>query len=217
MLRALISRTTVAVECAPIVNSMAVQIRWRRKPRWLGTAKTKVFRVPERKKQDPEEYALLFEWHSRYRTKMKAIQQFLKAEAERKANEVNVLHKSPEQIQAEWDSCFALNEAWNVEVAKVRAVRLEHDAIKTREYVLEKLAAKEEREQTRLAKAREIILHEKSQVDTFITPENIDKAIEHALANITDFNFAIDMDGNMYRGREGNTPEPVTNAKSLTS
>lgn len=42
-------------------------VRWRRKPRWIPTAKSKMFRVPERKKEDPEERAELMRLHKNYK------------------------------------------------------------------------------------------------------------------------------------------------------
>lgn len=36
----------------------------------------------------------------------------------------------------------------------------------------------------------------------YILPENIDQVIENALTNIVDYNFAIDLNGNIYRGRD---------------
>ena len=42
-------------------------VRWRRKPRWLPTAKTKMFRVPERVQQSPEEKAELLRLHNNYK------------------------------------------------------------------------------------------------------------------------------------------------------
>lgn len=42
-------------------------VRWRRKPRWLPTAKSKLFRVPERKQQSPEEKAELLRIHNNYK------------------------------------------------------------------------------------------------------------------------------------------------------
>lgn len=48
-------------------NLLNVQsVRWR-KPLSLGTAKSKMFRVPERRKQDPEERAEMFRLHSNYK------------------------------------------------------------------------------------------------------------------------------------------------------
>lgn len=56
-------------------------------------------------------------------------------------------------------------------------------------------------------KSKYKIFQERSK--TFITAENIDEAIERALANHVDYNFAIDTEGNRYIGRSarpGKTP-----------
>lgn len=37
---------------------------------------------------------------------------------------------------------------------------------------------------------------------TFITPETLEEAIDHALANTQDYNYAIDLHGNKYVGRD---------------
>ena len=51
-----------------INNSVTIQtVRWRRKPRWLPVAKSKLFRVPERVKQSPEESAELLRLHNVYK------------------------------------------------------------------------------------------------------------------------------------------------------
>lgn len=42
-------------------------VRWRRKPRWLPVAKSKLFRVPERKKQSAEEKSELLRLHNNYK------------------------------------------------------------------------------------------------------------------------------------------------------
>ena len=41
----------------------------------------------------------------------------------------------------------------------------------------------------------------------FITLENLDAAIEYALANPVDYNFSIDLQGNMYKGRNTLPPK----------
>lgn len=52
-------------------NAIGVQsVRWARKPRkpiHLGTAKSKMFRVPIRKKEDPEERAELMRLNKNYK------------------------------------------------------------------------------------------------------------------------------------------------------
>lgn len=41
---------------------------------------------------------------------------------------------------------------------------------------------------------------------TFITKEKLDEAIEFALSNPVDYNFALDLNGNMYSGRMSAEP-----------
>lgn len=48
-------------------------IRWKRKPIWLPTAKSKVFRVPPRPKIPIEEYIELKRLNNNYRTAMKSL------------------------------------------------------------------------------------------------------------------------------------------------
>jgi hypothetical protein len=48
-------------------------VRWKRKPRWLPVAKSKVFRIPERPKTDESEQIELRRLHDRYRTQMRAV------------------------------------------------------------------------------------------------------------------------------------------------
>lgn len=52
---------------------------------------------------------------------------------------------------------------------------------------------------------------------TFITPENLEAAIDHALANPTDYNFAIDLKGNKYLGRDTQITKPKEAASSASA
>uniref|UniRef100_A0A336LUY8 Small ribosomal subunit protein mS26 n=1 Tax=Culicoides sonorensis TaxID=179676 RepID=A0A336LUY8_CULSO len=202
MLRNLLNKKAVASEYPAILESLNVQVRWRRKPRWLGTAKTKVFRVPTRPVQDPEERAFMFKLSTNYRTQMKAIRSFLHQEVQKASlpSTTSVLLKSPEQLELEFQETLKINEVWNAECAKVRAARMEQKLKEQRDYVLERLQAKEERDEEREERIRNIIEQQKIEAKNFITEENIDEAIERAIANVVDYNFAIDLDGNMYKG-----------------
>jgi hypothetical protein len=52
------------------------------------------------------------------------------------------------------------------------------------------------------------------QASSFITRENIDQAIEEALANPVDYNFSIDLQGNIHRGRL-TVPEKIPEDKTV--
>lgn len=51
-----------------------------------------------------------------------------------------------------------------------------------------------------------LLFQERSK--SYITKENLDAAIDHALANPVDHNFAIDLQGNIYRGRDAGPSKP---------
>lgn len=135
---------------------------------------------------------------------MKAIRMFLRQEVATASlpSTTSILLKSPEQVQAEFDEAIKINTEWNAECAKVRSVRMEKKLKEQEQYVLERLALKEERDEEKRKLVREAIELQKDQSKHFITEENIDEAIERALANVVDYNFAIDMDGNMYKGSQ---------------
>lgn len=58
----------------PVINSTFSQlVRWRRKPRWLPTAKSKLYKVPQRPVVPEEERLELQRLHYNYKTQIKAI------------------------------------------------------------------------------------------------------------------------------------------------
>lgn len=135
---------------------------------------------------------------------MKAVKSFLREEVLKASlpSTTSVLLQTPEQVQAEFDESLRINSAWNAECAKVRAGRMEKKMKEQEQYVLERLAAKEERDEERRLKVREAIKLQERDSMHFITEANIDEAIERALANVVDYNFAIDLDGNMIKGSQ---------------
>jgi small subunit ribosomal protein S26 len=48
-------------------------VRWKRKPRWLPVAKSKMFRIPERPKIPENERIELKRLNDRYNTHMRAV------------------------------------------------------------------------------------------------------------------------------------------------
>lgn len=57
-----------------IENNLFQQIvRWRRKPRWLPVAKSKLYKVPKRPEISESERNELFRLHTNYKTQVKSI------------------------------------------------------------------------------------------------------------------------------------------------
>ncbi|XP_017111993.1 probable 28S ribosomal protein S26, mitochondrial [Drosophila elegans] len=197
-------------------NSFALEfVRWRRKPRWLPVAKSKMFRVPERKKQTEEERTELMRLHNQYKTQLRSVRQFLREEVVRHEETSTADHivLTPEQEEAEFQKCLDVNAAWNATIAKERDQRLAKEREEKVAYVQERLDARQVREEERKEQANQRVLLEIERSKTYITKETLDAAIETALANPVDHNFAIDLAGNLYQGRSTSqlpnaSPEP---------
>ncbi|XP_058129152.1 small ribosomal subunit protein mS26 [Anopheles ziemanni] len=186
-------------------------VRYRRKPRWLGTAKSKLFRVPERRKQIEEEVEELKRLHNNYRTQMKAVRNFLRDEVEayKLVSRAGLVLQTPEEEEAEWQDALRRNDEWNQQTAAEREERLTAERAARKEFILERLVLKEQREMSKQEEVEAKVRAEKEQSKTFITRENIDKAIELALVQPTSYNFALDRDGNIHRANNSSTTDNI--------
>ncbi|XP_053694718.1 probable 28S ribosomal protein S26, mitochondrial [Sabethes cyaneus] len=205
----LTTRSVLAVSQQTIISGKAflhtTATRYRRKPRWLGTAKSKLFRVPERPKQAPEERAELQRLYNNYHTQIKAVRRFLidEVEALKLVSRAGLILQTPEEEEAEWEQAQKINEEWNRKIAQQRDQRLAIEREEKTKYVLERLMAKEQREKEQMEQVEEQVRQAKEAVKSFITRENIDQAIENALVQPKSYNFALDLEGNIHRGNEG--------------
>lgn len=109
---------------------------------------------------------------------------------------------TPADEEAEFQRCSAINEGWNLEIKKIRDARVEQENSTRRAYIKQRLAERDIRKTSELEAVEAHVRKEKEASATFITSENIDQAIENALANPVDFNYSIDLQGNIYRGSE---------------
>lgn len=148
---------------------------------------------------------------------MKSLRAFF---VEEKRLRDEALAEKPQSIEddADFERISKINNKWNVEVAKVREARLAKERIETENQI--KLFVEKEREfeeeQRRIS--NELVLREKEAAKSFVVRENFDEALNEAMANKTDFNFAIDVNGNRYPGRTGKEKIEITkNYESLES
>ncbi|XP_067012915.1 small ribosomal subunit protein mS26 [Anabrus simplex] len=176
-------------------------VRWRRKPRWVPVAKSKMFRVPERPKVPEEEMNELQRLNNNYNTQIKSIRAFLKEQVQASYMTVDT-SLDKERLEAEdFARCMKINDEWNAKIVKIREERLAKQAELTKEKVIQKIIQEEEKEKQTLEEIERIVREEKEKAKSYITADNIDEAIEKALNTEVDYNFAIDLDGNIYHGR----------------
>lgn len=97
-------------------------------------------------------------------------------------------------------------------MAKMREVRLATEREQYKEKVLKKIVKVEEKMEHLKKQADEKIKKAKEESVTFITAENIDAVIEECLANVVNYNRAMDLNGNWYEGKYPTVPavEEVT-------
>lgn len=112
--------------------------------------------------------------------------------------------------------CSAINDEWNAEVAKKREIRLAEMREKRKDYILAQLLRKEQEQEILKEKLNEEIRKIKKESVTFITAENVDAAIEECLANIVDYNRALDLEGNWHEGKYPPVP-PVEEMQKPTA
>ncbi|CAK9824720.1 Probable 28S ribosomal protein S26, mitochondrial [Anthophora retusa] len=173
-------------------------VRWKRKPIWLPTAKSKLFRIPPPPVPRPEEYEELKRLHNNYRTLMKSLRQFF---IDYEAKKVQVFSEKFVKHNAEEDFkiCSYINDIWNKEVAALREQRLATERKLRVEEINMKVKEKAIRDLNIQERVDAEIRKAKEEAVTFITQDNIDEAIKNTLETIVDHNFAIDSNGNFYK------------------
>lgn len=201
-------------------NSVCYEcVRWHRKPRWIPKAKSKLFKVPKRPDIPIGEKQELIRLNNNYRAQMRSISHYFEQKIQSQTTATEVIEEQKRKEKEEYDCCVKENEMWNAEVAKLREARLAKKEKETREEILRHLMEHEEQQKQLFEQAEAFVRQEKESSRTFITVDNIDEAIERALANPIDYNFAIDVEGNRYIGRTarpGKTP-PQQEAKEVKS
>ncbi|CAL7938151.1 unnamed protein product [Xylocopa violacea] len=184
-------------------------VRWKRKPIWLPTAKTKVFRVPTRPVIPEEDVLELKRLYNNYRTLTKSLMAFfIEKEKERAMTCDEATLKA--NAEKDFEICNYLNDQWNLRIAALREERLTNERKNRKEVIATKVQEKKERDLKIQERVDSEIKKAKEMAPTFITPENIDTAILQALENIVDHNVAIDIHGNLYKGES----EQVASSKA---
>lgn len=114
-------------------------------------------------------------------------------------NQIQLDHTVVEKAEEEdYIQCMELNEEWNKKIAAERQVRLQKEKEARRLIALEGIEIKKQKEEEKRLKAIEMVNKAKLLVPTLITRDNIDQAIEEALANVVSHNKALDASGNWY-------------------
>ena len=89
----------------------------------------------------------------------------------------------------------------NKRIAAARQERLVREAEERKQRIEQELREFDIKEAERLEAVEVMVEKEKEEIDNRIKQEDLVKAIETALANPIDLEYAIDLQGNIFRGR----------------
>ncbi|XP_028137227.1 probable 28S ribosomal protein S26, mitochondrial [Diabrotica virgifera virgifera] len=175
----------------------------KRKPIHLGTAKSKLFRIPKRPVLPPDEKLELMRLFNNYRTTMKSLRYYFMVNHSAEFAEVS---EDPEESRKvfleDFQKCSEINAKWNEKQKELREkdIANQHEAELT--YVMQRLELEKKKQQVKMEEIEEIVKAEKVASKDFITAENLDEAIERALATPVDYNFALTPSGEKILGRD---------------
>lgn len=199
------------IKVLPNLYTNLQTVRWRRKPRWLPVARSKMFRVAPRTETPEDEKVELRRLYNNYNTLIKSIRGYF-------YNQYNVkeeidTEKHEKQFMEDFETCCKINDEWNAEVRVMREERQKKELDREIEIALAKLDAQTKKKKDAFRAMEDLVKKEIEASKDFITTENIDIVIEHAINNPIDYNFSIDLQGNIYSGRK-TKPETVKNSDS---
>nr|CAG4651404.1 EOG090X0FQ9 [Simocephalus serrulatus]SVE94560.1 EOG090X0FQ9 [Simocephalus serrulatus] len=187
-----------------VINASFIQSRnkrvWVRKPLGSPMAKSKLFKIPQKPVLPDDEKVEIKRLYDNYKNQMKSLRQYFFEQSLKQAESGEVAQMKSKLDEEEHARLMEENRLENEKTAQLREERLKIEAVKTQERVMTTLIKKEQENKIFEAQVDTFLQQQKSL--PFISPQNIEKAIEEALANPIDFNFAIDLDGYVYRGKE---------------
>lgn len=148
---------------------------------------------------------------------MRSLRAFFREEVEQKKAVTSDDHivVSAEQEEAEFQRMKSINDQWNMEITKIRDARIAKENTERREFITGRVELKKTRDEEAHELIEQRVRDEKENSKSFITRDNIDQAIEFALANPVDYNFSIDLQGNIHSATSEKPTEVKPEAKSL--
>ena len=187
--------------CGEIQKRFKGHIFQHRKPRWAPKAKTKEFILPKRDMTPVEEKEQMDRLKVNYLWHFSALTQYLHEDQIKHSDVGEAAKIEAKREEEEHKRLMEENEAVNKEIQMRRKERIKREMESKKEEIKEEIREAQRMEEERVAKAQEEIRAETEAMQKRIRPDQVEKAIEAALASPVDHEFAIDKEGNIYRGR----------------
>ncbi|CAB4061310.1 MRPS26 [Lepeophtheirus salmonis] len=185
----------------PIRHGSGRKVGKHGKPRWIPVAPSKEFILPPQDRSSQEEKDQYDHLWDKYRDHYSAVSQFL-WEEHLKNSAVGEAAKLKESHELEEQNRLIMeNEAENARIAALRKIRLENEACLKEEQIKAEVLIQEAKEVDRIKKADQFITQQAEEFKDRVTLDNLVLKIEKALDSPVDYEYAIDKEGHIYKGR----------------
>lgn len=180
-----------------------------RKPLWLPVAASKLYRIPEHPYVPQDEKDLILELLDEYYIKVDSLRKLFRAEIDQKYVDDGTKEEKKKQEETEFRLLLESNKRENERIQEIREKTLEQ-IFEAKQLELLKLdEERKKNEEDIKQKVNQLVRIEKEKVKKYLTYDNLEAAIEHALDNPVNVNFAISPDGKIIW--EGTPPTELEN------
>jgi len=165
-------------------------------------ARSKMFVDPPKSLISKEETEHIEELKEQYMMRMRALHMYLLEDDLKNSDTGEAGMIAAQKEEDEHLNMVKMNEEENQRIAELRATRLKVEAGERKVRITEELETFHENERERIAAADEMVERQTVEMENRIRVEDLEKAIETALANPIDYEYAIDNEGHIFRGRK---------------
>lgn len=175
-----------------------------RKPIWMATAPSKLFRIAEHTFYSPEEVSEIKKLDIAHKHQMRSLNEFMKVEFYIPATQLGGLPKEFVDVEKKEDEkILAENNRINAEIAKERESYFTNFMRDMEDKVMELKLSKEE-ELAEIGQSIDAYVKDQiSDPDNFVTQDNIDCQIERAIESPSSYEFFIDKSGKKFSPQKG--------------
>lgn len=182
-------------------------VRYARKPIWMATAPSKLFRIPENTFYSPEEVEQIQILDRAHKNQIRSLMEFFKVEFYIPATQLGGLPKEFVELEAKEDEkLIEENDRINAQIAKQREEYFSKMIQDLEDKVMEAKLDKEEELAEIGKRIDDYIKVQVSDPNNFVTPDNLDQMLEKAIESPTTYEFFIDKSGKRYQPSGGFNP-----------
>lgn len=173
-----------------------ITVRYARKPIWLPTAPSKLFRIPKHDFYTPQEIERIHKLSNEFRNQEAAIREYFKHEFYIPATKAGGLPQEfIDREKEENQQRLKENQEENARIAVVREQAMSDQLKKLETRLLDTKCQMEEDLLKEAMKVDEYIDKQLSDPKSIVTRDNIEQVIDEAMDNPVNFEFYIDKSG----------------------